>query len=130
MSGRACSLPVGDSPEEDRARVYYYSIFPNMLLSLHPDYVMVHTLWPSRPTGRSSNANGCSTRTPRNNPASIPTTPSASGTKSNRQDWHVCELSQLGVSSRAYSPSPYSPRESLSAAFDREVVRAMHAEIG
>ncbi len=31
---------------EDRRRVYYYAIFPNMLLSLHPDYMMVHTLWP------------------------------------------------------------------------------------
>ncbi|MBE0411049.1 MAG: hypothetical protein IBX69_15115 [Anaerolineales bacterium] len=26
----------------------------------------------------------------------------------NQQDWHVCELSQLGVRSRAYRPSPYS----------------------
>ena len=34
---------------EDRRRVYYYAIFPNMLLSLHPDYMMVHTLWPIAP---------------------------------------------------------------------------------
>ncbi len=32
-----------------RRRVYYYAIFPNMLLSLHPDYMMVHTLWPVAP---------------------------------------------------------------------------------
>ena len=43
----------------------------------------------------------------------------------NRQDWRVCELSQLGVSSRAYSPGPYSPRESISAAFDRELLRSL-----
>ena len=30
-------------------RVYYYAIFPNMLLSLHPDYMLVHTLWPIAP---------------------------------------------------------------------------------
>jgi Rieske 2Fe-2S family protein len=40
---------VGDLPEEDLNRVYYYAIFPNMLLSLHPDYVMFHTLWPEAP---------------------------------------------------------------------------------
>ena len=46
MDGR-CSrafLP-GLSPQDVR-RVYYYAIFPNMLLSLHPDYMLVHTLWP------------------------------------------------------------------------------------
>jgi len=40
MSGQACGVPVGDLDEADMKRVYYYSIFPNMLLSLHPDYVM------------------------------------------------------------------------------------------
>src|SRR5213083_2633015 len=44
MSGNACALPVGDLRAEDHTRVFYYSIFPNMLLSLHPDYVMVHQL--------------------------------------------------------------------------------------
>lgn len=38
------------------------------------------------------------------------------------QDWHVCELSQAGISSRAYTPGPYSNREDLLYAFDRMVV--------
>src|SRR5207244_1974086 len=51
MSGNACAIPVGSDKEGegDQAaehRVYYYSIFPNMLLSMHPDYVMVHQIWP------------------------------------------------------------------------------------
>ena len=46
MSGKSCGVTVGDLPDEDMNRVYYYAIFPNMLLSLHPDYVMFHTLWP------------------------------------------------------------------------------------
>src|SRR3989475_605607 len=49
MSGRACGTPVGSLPAEDLNRVYFYSIFPNLLLSLHPDYVMFHTLWPDGP---------------------------------------------------------------------------------
>jgi len=43
----------------------------------------------------------------------------------NRQDWHVCELSQQGIASRAYQPGPYSPRESIPAAWDREYLRAL-----
>ena len=31
----------------------------------------------------------------------------------NRQDWHVCEQMQLGLTSRAYRPGPYSHREEL-----------------
>src|SRR5437773_11042436 len=46
MSGNACALPMEQFGEEDFRLVFYYSIFPNMLLSLHPDYVMVHQLWP------------------------------------------------------------------------------------
>ena len=40
----------------------------------------------------------------------------------NRQDWHVCELSQAGIASRAYTPGPYSNREDLLYAFDRMIV--------
>jgi Rieske 2Fe-2S family protein len=43
----------------------------------------------------------------------------------NQQDWRICELSQQGVASRAYAPGPFSPRESLLAAFDREYLRVM-----
>jgi Rieske 2Fe-2S family protein len=45
----------------------------------------------------------------------------------NRQDWHMCELAQQGVSSRAYRPGVYSKEESLLAAFDREYLRSMGA---
>jgi Rieske 2Fe-2S family protein len=45
--------------------------------------------------------------------------------KTNRQDWRVCELSQLGVASRAYRPGPYSSRESIPAAWDREYLSAL-----
>src|SRR4030081_2259425 len=47
MSGNACASFVGDI--KNLQQVFYYSIFPNMLLSLHPEYVMVHQLWPQSP---------------------------------------------------------------------------------
>jgi glycine betaine catabolism A len=125
MSGLACGVPVGDLPPEDLERVYYYSIFPNMLLSLHPDYVMAHTLWPEDP-GRTRIV--CEW-------LFHPDTLSAGDWNpddgvefwdmTNRQDWHICEQSHLGVMSRAYRPGPYSARESLSLAVDREVLRSL-----
>ena len=41
----------------------------------------------------------------------------------NREDWGISELSQLGIQSRAYKPGPYSPRENLLHAFDEMVLR-------
>jgi Rieske 2Fe-2S family protein len=43
----------------------------------------------------------------------------------NRQDWDIVERSQAGISSRRYMPGPYSPRESIPAAWDREYLRMM-----
>jgi Rieske 2Fe-2S family protein len=125
MSGKSCGVVVGDLAEEDMNRVYYYAIFPNMLLSLHPDYVMFHTLWPK---GTDRTQIFCSWLF---HPATLsdPTFNPDDGVEfwdmTNRQDWHICERSQLGVQSRAYRPGPYSKRESLSVAFDREVLRAL-----
>src|SRR6266496_3851680 len=52
MSGKACALKIDHEQEHEQEQenlVFYYSIFPNMLLSLHPEYVMVHQLWPKSP---------------------------------------------------------------------------------
>jgi len=127
MSGRACGVPVSDElHDDDHHRVYYYSIFPNMLLSLHPDYVMFHTLWPAG-SGRTRITCGWMFHS---DSLQDPAWDIDDGVKfwdmTNRQDWHICEESQRGVLSPAYQPGPYSPRESLSVAFDREVVRALN----
>ena len=116
-SGRSCGVPVADLPAEDHGRVYYYSLFPSMLLSLHPDYVMYHTLWPVAPDRTRIVCEWLF------HPASLdgdhdPGDAVAFWDETNRQDWHICELSQQGVESRKYSPGPYSPRESLLAAWD------------
>ena len=111
---------------EDVRRVYYYAIFPNMLLSLHPDYMLVHTLWPQ---SADRTINVCEWHfhpTELARPDFDPSDAVAFWDMTNRQDWHVCELSQAGISSRAYTPGPYSNREDLLYAFDRWI-EAVHA---
>jgi Rieske 2Fe-2S family protein len=125
MSGNACALPVGEIKAADHKRVFYYSIFPNMLLSMHPDYVMVHRIWPQSPDrvliccdwffhpeafGRSD---------------FHPEDAIEFWDMTNKQDWHVCELSQQGIASRSYQPGPYGPRETIPAAWDREYLRVL-----
>jgi Rieske 2Fe-2S family protein len=112
--------------DAERRGVYYYAIFPNMLLSLHPDYMMVHTLWPVAP---DRTINICEWHFHPNELARSDFNASDVidfWDLTNRQDWHVCELSQAGISSRAYRPGPYSNREDLLYAFDRMIV-GVHA---
>jgi hypothetical protein len=40
----------------------------------------------------------------------------------NREDWGISELSQAGISSRAYRPGPYSRCEGLPRAFDQMIL--------
>src|SRR6184192_4239239 len=121
MSGNACAAFVGDI--ENLQQVFYYTIFPNMLLSLHPEYVMVHQLWPQSPERTLIVCDWLFH-------------PDAFGRKdfrpedaiefwdmTNKQDWHVCELSQQGIGSRAYQPGPYSSRESIPAIWDEYYLR-------
>jgi len=125
MSGNACALPVGDIKGEDHRRVFYYSIFPNMLLSLHPDYVMVHQLWPQSPERTLILCDWFFHPEAFERADFNPDDAVEFWDVTNKQDWHVCELSQQGISSRAYQPGPYSPRESIPAAWDREYLRAL-----
>ena len=41
--------PIDGLTVDDQRSVVYYLLFPNTLISLHPDYVMLHTLWPRAP---------------------------------------------------------------------------------
>ena len=127
-SGRACAAPVGDFSAEEARRVYYYSLFPNMLLSLHADYVMVHLLWPQSPGRTLIECEWLFHPDAAGSPGYNSDDGVGFWDVTNRQDWEMCERSQLGVASRAYSPGPYSPREAISVAFDREYLRAMGEE--
>src|SRR5258707_8093651 len=125
MSGNACALPVGDVNAENHGRVFYYSIFPNMLLSMHPDYVMVHQLWPQSPERTLILCDWFFHPEAFDRSDFHPNDAIEFWDMTNKQDWRVCELSQQGIASRAYQPGPYSLRESIPAAFDREYLRQM-----
>jgi len=130
MSGEACALAIGHKEGREHAketgeRVFYYSIFPNMLLSMHPDYVMVHQLWPQAVDRTLVVCDWYFQAEAFHRDAFRPEDAFEFWDITNKQDWHVCELSQQGIASRAYQPGPYSSRESIPAAWDREYLRQM-----
>src|SRR5207249_4474397 len=124
MSGNACAAFVGKI--ENLQQVFYYSIFPNMLLSLHPEYVMVHQLWPHSPERTLIVCDWLFHPDAFNRSDFKPDDAIEFWNMTNTQDWHVCELSQQGIASRVYEPGPYSSRESIPAAWDRYYLSMMH----
>ena len=125
-SGRLCAPPLGDVAGADLERVYYFSLFPNMLLSLHPDYVMVHTLRPERVDRTTVVCQWLFDPAAVADPEIDPGDAVEFWDTTNREDWHACELSQRGLRSRAYKPGPYYQwQEQLLAEFDRQVLLAL-----
>jgi Rieske 2Fe-2S family protein len=109
----------------DLQRVYYYSIFPNLLLSLHPDYVMAHTLTPLSHDRTQVVCEWFFDPQTMAQPDFDPSDAVAFWDTTNRQDWHVCELSQRGIASRAYRSGPYAQAEGLLHAFDSYYLQMM-----
>lgn len=127
-SGKSTRPPLGTVSGDNLKRAYYYVVFPNMLLSLFPDYVMLHTLWPisaRRTKVRCSwlfDAKVVDTR------GFDPSDVVEFWDLTNRQDWEMCERTQTGTQSRAYVPGPYAHAEGLLAAFDREYLLRMNGK--
>jgi Rieske 2Fe-2S family protein len=98
--------------------VYYFSLFPNALISLHPDYVMLHTLWP-RAVDRTEVT--CEWLFEPETIARDDFDPSDAvdfWDTVNRQDWRVCELAQMGVRAKGYVAGRYSTHEGDVHRFD------------
>jgi Rieske 2Fe-2S family protein len=123
MDGRRRRDYLPGLGEQERKKVCYYVVYPNLLLSLHPDYMMMHTLWP-RAVDRTEVV--CEWHF---HPAELakPDFVAADAIDfwdiTNREDWRIVELSQAGIQSRAYTPGPYSSREDLLHAFDQVVIQ-------
>jgi Rieske 2Fe-2S family protein len=113
---------------EQCKQVLYYAIYPNLFLSLHPDYVMVHRLWP-RAVDRTEVVTEWMFHPREMAKADFCGEDAVEfWDKTNREDWAISELSQKGIGSRAYVPGPYSTQEGLPGAFDRMILESEKGE--
>lgn len=124
-TGHSTRAPLRGVRDDNLTRVYYYTIFPALLLSLHPDYMMAHYVRPVAPNRTLIACEWYFDPDAMSQPGFDASDAVDFWDMTNRQDWHVNELSQLGISSRAYEPGPYSQQEGLLHAFDRHYLRVM-----
>ena len=113
--GRAALSGIGD---ENTRRVYYIVLWPNMLLSLHPDYVMTHQVWPLDAERSHVVCEWLFEPGTMAQPGFDPSDAVDFWDLTNRQDWAVCERQQEGTRSRSYVPGRYSLMEDMVHAFD------------
>ena len=119
LSGKACGRAVNESlGASDRRRAYYYTLMPNMALSIHPDYVNYYLITPVAVDRTIVETEWMFSPANEGDPGFNPRDAIEFWDVTNRQDWDICERSHRGIRSRKYAPGPYSPRESIPAAWD------------
>ena len=118
---RRAALP-GLGPDDQRL-VNYFAIYPNFLLTLHPDYMLTITIWPLAPDRTRLVGEWHFHPAEIARPGFVYEDAIEFWDVTNREDWAISERSQQGISSRGYTPGPYSNRERLLWDFDQFVLR-------
>ena len=111
LDGTSRGVPLRGLDDTGLRTVIYVNVFPNVLLSLHPDYVMTHRLTPLAPDRTRIECTW----------AFAPEAAGADGFDpgyavdfwdlTNQQDWHACESVQRGLASPHAVPGPLSAEE-------------------
>lgn len=111
LDGASSASPLRGLDGFRRRIVDYLGIFPNLLVSLHPDYVMTHVLTPLAPDRTRI---VCEWHFAPEDAARDDFDPAFAvdfWDVTNRQDWLACESVQRGLSSPYAVPGPLSREE-------------------
>ena len=103
--------PIEGLSGDDLSSVLYFVLFPNSLVSLHPDYVMLHTLWPRAYNRTEVVCEWFFEPATMQAPDFDPSDAVGFWDQVNREDWHVCEITQKGMASRGFEPGRYTSEE-------------------
>jgi len=103
--------------------VIYVNIFPNILLSLHPDYVMTHRLVPVAADRTLVECTWAFAPEAVARPGFDPGYAVEFWDITNRQDWAACESVQRGLASPHSLPGPLAPNEDAVYSFVTTIAR-------
>jgi phenylpropionate dioxygenase-like ring-hydroxylating dioxygenase large terminal subunit len=107
---------------DDRSIVNYYVVYPNLLLTLHPDYMLTITIWPQSPGETRLVGEWHFHPDEIASPGFVCEDAIEFWDRTNREDWVISERSYAGISSRGYTPGPYSKRETQLWEFDQFIL--------
>ena len=108
LTGESAGVPIRGLNAKQLREVYYFGLFPNLLLSLHPDYIMTHRFEPLGP-GRSKVE--CQWLFPpeaKDHPGFTPDYASEFWDITNKEDWLACESVYRGLQSGGFRQGPFA----------------------
>jgi glycine betaine catabolism A len=123
LDGTSRGVPLRGLSADGLRTVIYVSIFPNVLVSLHPDYVMTHRIVPLAAGRTRIECSWAFAPEAVAMPDFDPSYAAEFWDLTNRQDWTACESVQRGLSSRYASPGPLSPQEDAVYSFVTTMAR-------
>jgi Rieske 2Fe-2S family protein len=123
LDGHSDGVPLRGLAADALRTVIYVGIFPNVLLSLHPDYVMTHVLVPRAVDRTVIECSWAFAPEAVNAPGFDPSYAVDFWDLTNRQDWAACESVQRGLGSPFAAPGPLSPDEDAVYSFVTTVAR-------
>jgi glycine betaine catabolism A len=128
LDGSSHSDPLRGLDAHGLRTVIYVNLFPNVLVSLHPDYVMVHRLTPLAADRTRIECTWAFAPEARARPGFDPGYAIDFWDITNRQDWHACESVQRGLSSMHARPGPLSREEDAVYRFVTMVARGYQGQ--
>jgi glycine betaine catabolism A len=111
LDGRAGAPPLPGVTGDALRQVLYVGLFPNLLISAHPDYVMTHRLEPVEPGVTRIECDWLFDPDAARGQGFDPAYATEFWDRTNRQDWSACESVQRGAASRGYRPGPLADHE-------------------
>ena len=124
LSGQSGGVAIKGLSQQELRTVMYLVGFPNLLVSLHPDYVMTHLMTPLAVDRTHVECAWAFPKEALEKPDFDPSYAVDFWDLTNRQDWGACESVQRGLSSPHARPGPLAPDEDGVYQFVTRVARA------
>ena len=124
MDGLTPLQPLPGVTDELLRQVVYVTVFPNLLISAHPDYVLAHRLEPLSPTRTRIECAWLFPTAAVNDAGFDPGYAVDFWDLTNHEDWAVCEGVQRGMANSGHRPGPLSSWEATVYQFLTMVGRA------
>jgi Rieske 2Fe-2S family protein len=124
LDGSSGGVAIQGLSEQELSTVMYIVGFPNLLVSLHPDYVMTHILTPLAADRTHVECTWAFPADVAAKPGFDPAYAVDFWDLTNRQDWAACESVQRGLSSPHAIPGPMAPEETGVHDFVTRMARA------
>lgn len=108
LDGKSGGIPLRGLSGRDLREILYIGLWPNFLISPHPDYVLTHRIEAIAPDRSFIECEWLFPPEAVERPGFDPSWAVGFWDVTNREDWLACEAVQRGVTSRGYRPGPLS----------------------